>query len=74
MVDFRLLRALVYIDTATPKEAGAQAVFPGADLEKIGYDPETIGPVLRVMAARNMLVKAEDGKWRRPAHYGNAGA
>ena len=64
-------RAMVLIDNATPKNAGAQAIFPGPELEALGFTPETIQVVLKRMEKRNMMVwDGESQIWRRPGNFG----
>ena len=65
-------RAMVLIDNATPKNAGARAVFPGPELEKLGFTADTIITVCKRMEKRNMIVwDAEAELWRRPGNFGS---
>ena len=70
----RETKAMYAIDAATPREPDALVVFPGDELQRLGYSPEGIPPVLERMEKRDMLVPGADRTaivaWRRPPGAG----
>ena len=69
----RETKAMYAIDAATPREPDALVVFPGDELQRLGYSPKGILPVLERMEKRDMLVPGSDRTaivaWRRPPGF-----